>query len=184
MEDSTPQDDLPSKTRRKQAMHALQALGAELVELPKSRTDAIGLPDALNRALADARRFTAHEARRRQLQYIGRLMRDIDPEPVRAAIERFHGKSRAEAARLKLLERWRSRLIEDDAALTEYAAEHAQADIQALRTLIRNARREIAAARPPRAQRELYRALRDADGIQPSPDATEEDPDEQHTDVR
>jgi ribosome-associated protein len=179
MEDSTPQDDIPSKTRRKQAMHALQALGAELVELPKSRTDEIGLPEALNRALADARRFTAHEARRRQIQYIGRLMRDIDPEPIRTALERFHGKSRAEAARLKMLERWRSRLIEDDAALTEYAAEHAHADIQALRTLIRNARREIAAARPPRAQRELYRVLRETAPREAPTGAIKEDAHEQ-----
>lgn len=178
MEDSTQQDDLPSKTRRKQAMHALQALGAELVDLPKARTDAIGLPDALNRALADARRFTAHEARRRQIQYIGRLMRDIDPEPIRAALERFHGKSRAEAARLKLIERWRSRLLEDDAALTEYASVHTQADIQALRTLIRNARREIAAARPPRAQRELYRVLRDADGLETASGSPQDDTDD------
>lgn len=155
-------DETPSKTKRKQAMIALQELGAALVELAPARLEGIGLPEPLARAVADARKFTSHGARRRQMQFIGRLMRDVDPAPIRAALEKLTGHSRAAAARQKQLERWRARLIEDDAALTEFAQEHPLAELQVLRTLIRNARKEITEARPPHAQRELFRLLREA----------------------
>ena len=155
-------DAVPSKTKKKQAMTALQDLGAALVELAPARLEGIGLPEPLARAVADARRFTSHGARRRQMQFIGRLMREIDPEPIRAALEKLTGHSRAAAARQKQLERWRARLIEDDSALTEFAQDHPLAELQVLRTLIRNARKEIAEARPPHAQRELFRLLREA----------------------
>ena len=89
-------------------------------------------------------------------------MRRVDPEPVRAALAAIAGQSAAARAQQRRLEGWRERLIGDDAALTEFAVEHPQADLQALRALIRNARREIAEARPPRAQRELFRVLRES----------------------
>jgi ribosome-associated protein len=153
--------EIPSKTKRKQEMLELQALGTALVKLPEAQFSAIELPERLATAVREARRITAHEGRRRQLQYVGRLMRDVDPEPIRAALGRLEGNTAQARARQQLLERWRTRLIEDDAALTEYAAAHAGADLQELRTLIRNARREIAEAKPPRAQRELFRVLRE-----------------------
>lgn len=157
-------DEFVSKTKRKQQMLELQSLGAALLELPPSQLDALGLAEELAEALRDARAITSHEARRRQLQYIGRLMREVDPEPIRAALAQLTGSSAAARARQRRLEQWRARLIEDDAALTEFAAEAAgaRADLQALRALIRNARREIAENRPPRAQRELFRLLREA----------------------
>jgi len=150
-----------SKTRRKQDMHALQALGVALVELPDAQLASIQLPDELARAVREARSIASREGRRRQLQYIGRLMRELDPEPIRARIEDLEGSSAAATARHRRTEHWRARLLEDDAALTDFAREHPGADLQSLRTLIRNARREQKEGRSPRAFRELYRALRE-----------------------
>lgn len=153
------QDELVSKTRRKREMHELQALGAALVELPESQIRLFELPEDLARAVLDARRISSHEAKRRQLQYIGRLMREIDPEPLRARLAAIQGGSAQATARHRRLEAWRSRLLADDAALTEYAAAHPAADLQELRTLIRNARKEQKEGKPPRAYRELFRRL-------------------------
>lgn len=155
------QPESVSKTQRKREMHALQALGAALVELPSSQLEVLPLPEELAAAVREVHRIPGHEARRRQLQYIGRLMREIDAEPIRAALEDLKGHSNAARARHRRIEQWRDRLLADDAALTEFAHEHAHTDLQALRTLIRNARAEIAAQRAPHAQRALFRALRD-----------------------
>ena len=155
------QTEFVSKTKKKRQVEELQALGAALGALAPAQLAAIGLPEELLAAVREAQRITSHEARRRQLQYIGRLMRAIDPQPVRAALAGIAGQSTAARARQKRLELWRERLIADDAALTEFAREHAGADLQALRALIRNARKEIAESRPPRAQRELFRLVRE-----------------------
>jgi len=160
-DNSAMQDETPSKTQKKQAMHELQALGEALAALPDSSLASISLPDALAEAIAEARRITSRGGKRRQLQYIGRLMRDLDPAPIRAELERIEGHSAADAARHRRLEQLRDRLLEDDEALTEFAREHPAADLQALRTLIRNARREQKEGRPPRAFRELFRVLRE-----------------------
>jgi ribosome-associated protein len=152
-----------SKTRRKKEMHELQALGVELVDLPEARLAALEIPDDLRDAVLEARRIKAHEGRRRQLQYIGRLMRDIDPAPIRSQLDALSGQSVQEAARHRRLEAERERLIANDEALTAYVAGHAGADLQKLRTLIRNARREQKEGRPPRAFRELFRVLKDLD---------------------
>ena len=155
------QDEFVSKTKRKQEMHALQALGAALVDLPPSQLDRIDLPEPLAAAVREARRIASHEGRRRHLQYIGKLMRSVDPEPIRTALDELQGHAATARARHRRVEQWRDRLLGDDGALTEFAREHAHADLQALRTLIRNARREIAANREPHAQRALFRALRE-----------------------
>ena len=149
-----------SKTQRKKEMHSLQALGVELVALADSQLAKLGLPEDLAAAVREAKRITAHEGKRRQLQYIGRLMREVDAEPIRARLAALVGHSAQEAARHRRLEALRERLLADDAALTEYVASHAGADSQALRTLIRNARREQKEGRPPRASRELFRVLK------------------------
>jgi ribosome-associated protein len=151
-----------SRSQKKREVEELQKLGAALVELAPALLDAIALPEALAAAVREAQRIRSHEARRRQLQYIGKLMRSIDAEPVRAALAAVAGRSAAARARHRRLEDWRARLIDDDAALTEFAALRAGADLQALRALIRNARKEIAEGRPPRAQRELFRVLRES----------------------
>jgi ribosome-associated protein len=144
-------------------MHELQALGAALVELTEAQLQGLELDEDLRRAVQEARRITSHEARRRQMQYIGRLMRDVDPAPIRARLEAIEGGSAEATARHKRLEQLRERLLGDDAALTDFLAAHPGADAQALRTLIRNARREQKEGRPPRAFRELFRAIKSLD---------------------
>ncbi len=151
-----------SKTKQKQAMHELQALGEALLDLPEAQLEALQLPEALARALREAKTISAHGARRRQIQYIGRLMRDVDPAPIRERLALARGESAQASARHKRLEQWRARLLEDDAALTEFAALYPRTDTQALRALIRNARREQKEAKSPRAFRELFRLLREA----------------------
>ena len=155
------QPEFVSKTQRKREMHALQALGAALVALPPAQLESLPLPEELADAVREAHRIASHEAKRRHMQYIGRIMREVDAEPIRAALEDLQGRSGAARARHRRIEQWRDRLLADDAALTEFASEHAHADLQALRTLIRNARAEIASRRAPHAQRALFRALRE-----------------------
>jgi ribosome-associated protein len=161
---SAMQDEILSKTKRKQEMHELQALGTALVGLSDAHLERMALPEELAQAVLEARRIGSHEARRRQMQYIGRLMREIDPEPIRAQLAALEGGSAQARASHQRLEHWRARLMEDDGALTEFARAHPVADLQQLRTLIRNARREQAESRPPRAYRELFRAIREASG--------------------
>jgi ribosome-associated protein len=158
------QDEIPSKTRRKKEMHALQALGTELIGLSAAHLARMPLPEPLAQAVHEARRIASHGARKRQLQYIGRLMREVDAGPIRARLAAIQGGSNEERARHQRLERWRERLLEDDGALTEFAREHPAGELQPLRVLIRNARREQAEGRPPRAYRELFRAIREAAG--------------------
>ena len=155
------QDEILSKTRRKQEMLELQALGAALVDLSAAHLERMALPEALAQAVREARRFASHEARRRQMQYIGRLMREVDAAPIRAQIAAVEGGSAQERARHQRLEHWRARLLEQDGALTEFARAHATADLQKLRALIRNARKEQAEGKPPRAMRELFRVIRE-----------------------
>jgi ribosome-associated protein len=158
-EDDSPEK--PSKSQKKREMTALQALGAELVELGRDQLAKIELPEDLRDAVRDAQRFTQHEARRRQLQYIGRLMRDLDPAPISAALDEIKGVSAAATARLHALERMRTRLLEDENALGEIARMYPGADLQHLRQLRRNALKEQEQAKPPRAYRELFRVLRE-----------------------
>jgi ribosome-associated protein len=162
------QEEILSKTRRKQEMHALQALGGELVALGESQLQAMGLPDALLRAVRDAQRIKSHEAKRRQMQYIGRLMREVDAGPIREQLAALKGDSAQAAAQHRRLEALRGRLLEDDAALTDFAAAHPGADLQALRSLLRSARKEQKEGKPPRAYRELFRFLKDAAASTPS----------------
>ena len=153
----------PSKSQKKRDMHALQEMGAELVELSAERLARIDMPDDLREALREAQRLTKHEARRRQMQYIGRLMRDVDPAPLREALDVVKGASAIENARQHRLERLRERLLEDEAVLTEIGSVHPGADLTRLRQLRRNALKDREEGRPPRAFRELFRLLRELD---------------------
>jgi ribosome-associated protein len=163
-------DQQPSKTRRKKAMHELQALGNELVALSAHQLETMDLPAELYEAVRNAHTMTKHEARRRQLQFIGRLMRDIDPGPIREQLAVWHGQSQTLTQRLHEIERWRERLLEDESALTEFARRYGiGAALQPLRACLREARREQAAAadsaQPPgRHFRQLFRLLRDVIG--------------------
>lgn len=152
-----------SKTKRKKEMLELQELGVALVELPESQLVTMDIAEKLREAALAAKRITSHEGKRRQLQYIGRLMRGVDPEPIRAQLDALTGGSAQEAARHRRLEALREKLLANDEALTDYVADHPGAEAQELRTLIRNARREQKEGRPPRAFRELFRVLKALD---------------------
>lgn len=154
-------EDKPSKTQRKREMHELQALGARLVELNSEQIAAIGLPEDLRDAIEFAKRTTKHEARRRQMQYIGRLMRSVDPEPIREKLKVWDGVSAEHTARQHRVERWRDRLLEDEAVVDELVRAHPGIDARRLRALARKAREERAAGSSPLAYRELFRALRE-----------------------
>jgi ribosome-associated protein len=158
-EDSTPPAEAPSKSQRKRDMHALQALGVELTRLSREQLDRLDLPEDLRAAIDFSHRVTSHEARRRHLQYLGKLMRSVDAEALRDALARVTGESRAAVALMHAAERWRDRLLADDEALTEFIAAHPASDVQWLRAAIRAARREFAAQQPPKHARELYRWL-------------------------
>ena|SRR5438105_6597386 len=140
-------------------MDALQDLGEVLLELPPARLAELDLPERLVDALDAARRITRHEARRRQLQFIGRLMRDVDPAPIRARLAQWADAPNAEKARLHAVERWRERLLAEPEALDRLCADRPATDRDRLAALIERTRAERAHGQPPRAYRELYRAL-------------------------
>jgi len=158
------EDDLPkSKSQKKRDMLALQDLGVELEALPRDRLARVPMPEALADAIRDARRITNHEGKRRQMQFVGKVMRKLDDaevEAIQRVLEAFKGASKAETARLHLVERWRELLLADDAALTKFLAEHPATDVQALRNIIRNARKEREMNKPPRYFRELFQAVK------------------------
>jgi len=154
-------DRRPSKTQRKKAVHELRDLGVELVELSEERLAAIELPERLRDAVMDARRITAHGARRRQMQYIGKIMRKVDADPIRAALDAWRTKSDSHTAEHKRIEAWRDRLLADADAVGAFAAEYPAANVSKLRTLIDGAQRERIANQPPRAFRQLYQSLRE-----------------------
>lgn len=163
METDDP-DFIVSKSQRKREMTALQDMGAELVKLPRGRLEKLDLPEPLFNALLEAQRLTSHGAIRRQMQYIGKLMRAVESEPIAEQLAAIRGESATAKAQFHALERWRERLIEDDQALTAWLSEHPDADVQQLRQLIRNARREAAEGKPPKSSRALFRLLRDSTG--------------------
>jgi ribosome-associated protein len=149
----------PSKTRRKIEMHDLQNLGETLVRLSAARLSELGLPERLFDAIEQARAITKHEARRRQMQYIGRLMRDVDPDPIRSHLAQWGAAPAAEKARLATVERWRARLLADPAALDQLCTAVPRADRARLSALVARVHGERARAAPPHAYRELFRAL-------------------------
>ncbi|MCG1041689.1 ribosome-associated protein [Mycetohabitans sp. B8] len=160
-------DTRPSKSQLKREMTALQALGAEIVDLPKDALKRMPLPEDLADAIHEARRITDHEGKRRQLQYVGRLMRGLahtDVAALRNALDTYNGTNKAETARLHWIERTRAQLLESDEALTEFLRAHPGADVQQGRTLIRNARREAAQGKPPRYFRELFQWIKEVTG--------------------
>jgi ribosome-associated protein len=161
-------DDKPlelSRTRRKRAMEALQALGEALAVLPIERLKKIDLPENLREAIDAVRRMPRQdEARRRQMQYIGRVMRHVDSEPIRAALAEARGDSAAGTARLHRIERLRDALLENETALSEIAALHPGIDLQRLRSLRRAALKEKESGKPPRNYRAIFQMLKDAGG--------------------
>ncbi|GEM_PF-166305 len=151
----------PSKTKIKKQMHELRDLGKELTELGKDQLAQLDIPENLRDALREMKSINKFGAQRRQIQYIGKLMRDVDPAPILAKLDAWKGKSQHHVAYMHQIERWRDRLLESDVALTELLSAHPQADAQRLRTLIRNAQKEMEAQKPPKNYREIFQVLRE-----------------------
>ena len=148
-------------------MHALQDLGEVLVELEPKRLAAlvadVPLPEGLLEAIRDARAVTAWGGRKRALQYVGKLMREVDPDPIRDRLDRWAQGRDLDVARQKALERWRERLLTEPDALDALAVEFPRLDRVRLRSLIARSRDERDHAAPPHAYRELFRALKALD---------------------
>lgn len=142
--DSTAADARPSKSQLKRDMIELQALGEALAELPPQRLAATAMPEGLRSAIEEYRRTRSHEGRRRQMQYIGKLMRQADAEPLREAVAAVRLGSARDTLLLHEAERWRAELVADDAALERWAHTYPQSDLQQLRSLVRAARADAA----------------------------------------
>jgi len=152
----------PTKGDLKRQAQDLQALGEQLIEAPEELVAGLDLPEKLRDAIELARRITSHGALVRQKLFVGKLMRRVDPEPIRAALEAVSETARLETMRFKRAERWRDRLVlEGQAAIAEFIAEVPQADHAVLAQLTGMAAAEHAAGKPAGAKRELFRWVRD-----------------------
>jgi ribosome-associated protein len=149
-----------SKSARKREASSLQELGVKLSELPDQEIKELELPDNLFVALRALRRLPSHGAQVRQRQYIGRLMREIDPQPVLAKLDERKRRHDLEIRHFQRIERWRDRLLSEAGAIDELLAEHPQADRSALSRLVEKAARERAEQRSPVGARELFAYLR------------------------
>lgn len=156
-------------------MDALQDIGRALTELPAAKLKKMNLDDGLLVALLDFQKITANGAKRRQLQYIGKLMRSVDEEPIRAGLALLRGESAAEVARIHRLERFRTRLLEDENTLTEIGNQWPGVDLQYLRQLRRNALKEQEQNKPPKSYRAIFQFLKELDGTPPATEATHDD---------
>jgi ribosome-associated protein len=163
-EEEAAADERPSKTQLKQQSHALQDLGKALAELSPQAFKAIEMPEVLRDAIELYRRTTAHEGKRRQLQYVGKLMRNADEDALRQAVAAATLGTAENALALHEAERWRAELIASDDAMTRWLHEHPETDTQQLRSLVRQARKDaaglVAEDRQPKSFRELFQFIK------------------------
>lgn len=156
-----------SKTQVKKELHALQDLGERLTTLKPDVLAKLPLTDALQKALLEAPKHKAHIARKRHLQYIGKLMREQDIEAIVTLVDQLDASTRQYNERFHNLERWRDRLIGgDDSTLESFVVEYPETDRQHLRSLIRHAQHEAARNKPPAAARKVFKYIRDLDETQ------------------
>ncbi|WP_263322162.1 DUF615 domain-containing protein [Endozoicomonas sp. Mp262] len=166
-----PQDTLDeeeieyvSKSEIKREMHALKDMGARLMDMKPSMLDKLPLNERLRDALDESKRIKSHNARKRHLGFIGKLMQDQDIAPIQEFLDRLDSSSEEYNRRFHQLERWRERLInEGQPALTEYLDKYPEADHQHIRQLVRNAKKEAEQQKPPAASRKLFKYLREID---------------------
>ena len=168
----------PSKSQLKREMTALQKLGEELVAEPRERVKRVPMPEDVRDAILECQQIKDHEGRRRQMQYVGKKMRTLDEDEL-AAIQRtldsWRGLSKADTAAMHALARRRDKLLKDDNALPELLQQHPDLDIQHLRTLIRNARKEQAENKPPKAYREIFQILKELQSVSAKDEAEDSD---------
>lgn len=154
------EDEWVSKTQMKKQMNDLQALGMELTKLSSDTLKKIGLDEDLFEAIATYKKITSNSALKRQAQFIGRLMRDIDPAPIEAYLAKLRGDNAAHNAFLQRVEQARTRLLADDGVITQFMADFPQADAGKLRTLIRNTKKEQEQNKPPKNFRALFQEIK------------------------
>jgi len=158
----------PSKTQLKAKADEKQALGEALLTLRADLMARLDLPEKLIDAIAQAKKITNFEGKRRQMQFIGKLMRPLDTEPIRAAIDEQKNGSAQLTLALHLAEQWRDKLIASDDALGDWLAEHPDTDAQQLRALVRQARKDAKPEKPGEAPRhgksyrEIFQLVREA----------------------
>lgn len=156
-------DDLPpSKSQVKRECDALQKLGEDLIDMKQSELDALNLPEILDDALHTARKIQSRGGLKRQRQYIGKIMRQIDSEELKRQVEHLQHRHDTNSAHFRKIERWRDRLLEDDkTALSEIIDIYPEIDRQHINQLIRQAKRELLQEKPPTSARKLFKYLRD-----------------------
>ncbi|WP_252194093.1 ribosome biogenesis factor YjgA [Pseudomonas aeruginosa] len=162
--DDDSQFEEKSKSQIKRELHALQDLGERLTTLQPQLLERLPLTDPLRKALLEAPKHKAHIARKRHIQYIGKLMRDQDVDAIVALIDQVDSSTRQYNERFHALERWRDQLIAGgDAALDAFVGEFPECDRQHLRGLVRHARHEAAHNKPPAAARKVFKYIRELD---------------------
>jgi ribosome-associated protein len=168
----------PSKSQLKRDMTALQKLGAELIAESRDRVKRVPMPEDVRDAILECQLIKDHEGRRRQLQYVGKKMRTLDEAElalIQNTIDSWKGLSKAGTAAMHALERRRERLLADDNVLTELLTQHPQLDAQQVRAMIRNARKEQAENKPPKAYREIFQLLKQLQAKTSAPEPDEND---------
>ena len=168
----------PSKSEMKRQVDALQKLGEALVAEPRDRVKRVPMPEDVRDAILECQTITNHEGRRRQMQFVGKKMRTLDEAEIAAiqqTIDGWKGASKSDTAAMHALERRRDKLLADDKALTVLLSENPELDVQHLRTLIRNARKEQAENKPPKAYREIFQILKQVEAKKKKDAAAEVD---------
>ena len=157
------EEEYKSKTQIKREMEALQELGKKLIGQKPEMLAKLPLSDQLRAALKEAERIRQNEAKRRHLQYIGKLMRDVDVELIREHIERQEAGTRAYTQHFHQLESWRDKLLADDKQIDPFLEAYPNGDRQHLRQMIRNAAKEAKQNKPPASARKLFKYIRELD---------------------
>jgi ribosome-associated protein len=166
----TETNEVISKSQRRRDALELKSLARDLIAMNASRLARVPLDESLRAAIDEARGIRSHGARKRQLQFVAKLLRRSDPEPIILALEALEGDARQLTARQHRAEAWRDHLIESgDVAVGELVQERHNADVQAIRQYIRQARTEASRDKPPAAARQLFRLLREMDEAEPLP---------------
>lgn len=152
-------DEFISKTQRKRQMHDLQAVGAALTKLSNEQLARLTLPENLREAVQAARRFNKHEAIRRQLQYIGKLMRDIDVGPIAEQLAALQSPTKRDTALFHRAEQWRTDILAGKEGIARFVKEFPDADGHKLQALVEATKAERAASKAPKHFRELFHAI-------------------------
>jgi ribosome-associated protein len=175
----------PSKSQLKREMTGLQKLGQELIDQPRDRVKRVPMPEDVRDAILECQKIKDHEGRRRQLQFVGKKMRTLDETEValiQKTIDSWKGASKSDTAAMHALERKRDKLLASDTAVTELMAEYPEIDAQQLRTMIRNARKEQAESKPPKAYREIFQLLKELSKVKTAGSADDAEGDDEEDD--